>query len=220
MFPLYVAASGGAVDAPAGYEQQVRKPVQIAPCRLADRLGAAQGHEGALGAPAHRAREVGRSGGAAAAGQDELLERRELAIPFLDRVFQAFYLLVLQKRVPGNGELAAEVEQVVLHLLEHGPHLRGNFFRKNQSDTAVQLVDVAEGGDARAVLRHPGAVAKPGFARVPGARGDLREAVAHQEFLFTSLSTSPFASRVRSRSPALASRASRSTVPSAPYVML
>src|SRR5262245_22306731 len=97
VFPLYVPASGGAVEAPSGDKQQVRKPVEIAPGSVADRLGAAERHERALGAPAHRARKVRRRRSAAAAWKDELLERREAGIPALDLRLERFHLAVLEK---------------------------------------------------------------------------------------------------------------------------
>src|SRR4030095_16731164 len=91
--------------------------------------------------------------------------------------------------------------------------------RKQHAERRVQLVDVAQRGDARVVLRHARAVAEAGLALVAGARGDLGEAMTHQLF-FTSLSISPLASRVRTRSPGRTVDASRTTHPRAVVVML
>src|SRR5262247_603137 len=109
VFPLYVAASGRAVEAATGDEQEVRQPVEIAPGSLADRLRAPEGHESTLGATAYRACEVRRSGSAAAAWKDELLEGREAGIPALDLRLERYHLAVLEKRMPRNGKLAAQV---------------------------------------------------------------------------------------------------------------
>jgi hypothetical protein len=180
------------------------------------RLAPAEGDQGALGAPTDGAREVRRRGGAAAAGEDEFLERRQGTVPSIELYLQRLDLGILEERVTRNRKLSAEVEQIVLHLLQQRSHVGRNFLREHQADGTVQLVDVAERGDARAVLRHPGTVAQAGLAGVAGAGGDLREAMAHQEVRFASLSTSPCARRVRNGSPGVTSAASRSTAPFAP----
>jgi hypothetical protein len=79
--PLHVATPGSAVQVSAGYEQQVREPVEVAPREIAYRLVPAERDQGALGAPAHGAGKVRRRRGAAAAGEDELLQRWKLGIP-------------------------------------------------------------------------------------------------------------------------------------------
>jgi hypothetical protein len=58
--------------------------------------------------------------------------------------------------------------------------------------------------------KHRIGIAQPGLAAIAGARGDLGQAMTHQDGFFASLSTSPCARRVRRRSPAFTSRASRS----------
>src|SRR6185503_15252651 len=100
--PLYVTAARAAIERPAGNEQQVRQAVQVAPGRVADRLAAAERHQGPFGAPADRAREVRRSRGAAAPWQDELLERCKLSVPALDMSLERLDLGILEERVPGN----------------------------------------------------------------------------------------------------------------------
>jgi hypothetical protein len=79
-----------------------------------------------------------------------------------------------------DAQLASQVEKIVLHLLEHRSDLRRNLLGEQHADRAIQLVDLAERGDARAVLSDPRAVPEAGLAGVAGAGGDLRQAVSHQ----------------------------------------
>src|SRR5262245_36974628 len=105
VFPLHVGASGRAVQAPASDEQKVGKPVEVAPRGIADRLAPAERYQGALGAPAHRAREVRGGGGPAAARQDELLERRQGAVPCIELCLERLDLGFLEEGVSRNGKL-------------------------------------------------------------------------------------------------------------------
>src|SRR5574341_539505 len=105
-----------------------------------------------------------------------------------------------------DAQLAAQVEKVVLNFDQRLAHLGGQLLGEQHPERGIQLVDLAEGGDARVVLRHARAVAEAGLAGVAGARGDLREAVAHQRF-FTSLSMRPCAKAVVMRSPSRTARA-------------
>src|SRR5687767_303737 len=213
MAPLHVADFRGAVQYPAGDEQQVRQAVQVLPRRRAHGLGAPQGHYAALGAPAHRAREVRRRRGARSARQDEFLERLEVFVPLRDLPLEKLDPLGLEHGVAGDAELPAQVEEVVLHLAERGAHFLRRLFREQQAERGIELIDVAQRSDARIVFRHARAVAQAGVARVAGARRDLREAMAHQEVFFTSLATRPLASVVVMRSPSRNSPALRSTLP-------
>src|SRR5688572_20488847 len=189
--PLRIAAAGGAVEDAAGHEQKVGEPIEVAARGIADRLAPPERYQRPFRAPAYGARKMGGRGGAAAARKDELLERGELAVPALQRGIERIHLRLAQNRVPRDAELAAEVEKIVLHLFEHRAHFRRHLLREHQADGAVQLVDIAERGDASVVLGHALAVSEAGLAGVAGARGDLGQSVAHQERFFTSLSSSP-----------------------------
>ena len=118
-----------------------------------------------------------------------------------------------------NAELAAEIEEVVLHFAERGAQLAGYVLSKHDTEGAVQLVELAERGDARMILRHARPVAETGFAAVPGPCRDLRQPMAHQTFL-TSLTIEPSPSRVVMRSPGWTCAARRTTRPWASEVML
>src|SRR2546423_12315559 len=118
MAPLHVTAPGVAVQNARGDEKNVREPVEIASRRGAHLFLAAQSHHAALGTPADRAREVRGRRGARAARQDELLQRRERAVPMFEALFQTLNLRFAEKRMAGNADLAAEVEEIVLHVRE------------------------------------------------------------------------------------------------------
>jgi hypothetical protein len=122
---------------------------------------------------------VRRGCGAAAARQNELLEGGQGAVPSFQGCLQFFHVFFGQQGVSRDGQFAAKIEQIVLDLLQHRSPVVRDLLREHDADGAVQLVDVAERRDARAVLRHAGAVAQARLAGVAGAGGDLREAVAH-----------------------------------------
>jgi len=133
----------------------------------------------ALGAPAHRAADVRQRRRAAAAGQDELGQPRQVRVVVGQPRIEPCHLRVLEHRVAGNAQLAAEVEQVVLDVGQIRAHVVGQLLRQQHADGRVQLVDIAHRRHAQAVLARSAAVAETGGAVVAGAGGDLREAVAH-----------------------------------------
>ena len=77
-------------------------------------------------------------------------------------------------RVARDADLAAEVEQVVLDLQQRRAHGPGELLREQQAEGGIELVDVAERLDARAVLAHARPVTQAGLAGVAGAGGDFR----------------------------------------------
>jgi hypothetical protein len=137
----------------------------------------------------------------------------------LDLIVEKRDALRLQERVAGDAQLAAEVKQVMLHVEQRAAQLLRQLLGKHQPEDRIELVHLAEGGDARVVLAHARAVAEACFAGIAGARGDLAEAMAHYFFL-TSLSIMPSASLVVMRSPGRTAAALRRTLPDALYVML
>ncbi|MNN08007.1 hypothetical protein D3C81_1208500 [compost metagenome] len=66
---------------------------------------------------------------------------------------------------------------------QRGTHVVGKRLGQQHPDVAVQFVDIADGGDAQAVLAGAGAVAQAGGAGVAGAGGNLGQAVAHAGLL-------------------------------------
>jgi hypothetical protein len=118
-------------------------------------------------------------GGARAGGEDELLERREVGVEGFGVRLEPRHLRVGHDGMAGNRHLAAEIEEIVLHVDEHGAHRRGHVFGEQHAEHRIELVHLAQRGDAGAVLRDARAVGEAGLARVAGARRDLREAMAH-----------------------------------------
>src|SRR5258708_4452734 len=164
-------------------------------------------------------------GGAAAAGQDDLLERRQIGVPGFDRRLEARDLLVADHRVARDADLAAEIEEIVLHVIQQLGHLGRQLLCGEHAERAIQLVQVAERAHAQAVLRDARAVAQAGLAAIAGARRDLRQAMRHardyrSSRFFTLLCREPCARVVNRRSPSRAWDASRSTSPAALRVML
>src|SRR5207253_8130953 len=80
MAPLHVAAPGVAIENPRGDEQQIGQAIQESARVRADFVFLSERDHAALGAPAHRAREVRAGRGACAAREDELLERRQICV--------------------------------------------------------------------------------------------------------------------------------------------
>jgi hypothetical protein len=78
-----------------------------------------------------------------------------------------------------NRQLAAQIEQLVLHLHQQFAHGGRQLFTQQHADVGVQLVNIAHGVHAQAVFGHARVVAQPGGAVVAGARCDLRESVGH-----------------------------------------
>src|SRR6185369_16913231 len=113
-----------------------------------------------FGAPADGAGKVRARRGARAAGQDELLQGREARVPPLDQRVKARDLGAFQQRVPRDAELAAEVEEVLLHLRESRADVLRHVFGEHQAERGVELVDVAERLNAGVVLGYARAVAE------------------------------------------------------------
>jgi hypothetical protein len=90
--------------------------------------------------------------------------------------------LGLEQIEPRDRQLAAQVEQLVLHVHEQFAHRGGQRLAQQQPQVRVEFVDLPDGGDAQAVLADAGVVTQPGAAVVARARGDLREALAHVSF--------------------------------------
>ena len=82
--------------------------------------------------------------------------------------------------MPGNAQLPAEIEQIVLHLGQAAAHgLRKRRDGEHHADRAVGLIDAAVSLDAQTLLGDARAVAQAGAAVVAGPGIDLAQAVAH-----------------------------------------
>src|SRR5262245_9901188 len=119
-------------------------------------------------------------GSPGSARQDELLQRRKFAVERLEQALEALDRHLGDDRVAGDGDLAAEIEKVVLHADERVAHLAGQLLREQHAERRVQLIDLAERSDARARLRDARAVAEAGLTRIAGTGRDLGEAMTHR----------------------------------------
>src|SRR6266545_1450150 len=111
-------------DPPAEHEEEIAQPVEVAQRPLRDRLHARERQQVALGTPAHRAGLVQEAVHAAAAGQDERLEGFEVLLTFIHDVLELRHFALAHPEhtvidgVGRRGQLAAEVEELVLDLLQ------------------------------------------------------------------------------------------------------
>ena len=126
---------------------------------------------------------MGLGGGACACRQDEFLQARQLRVVVRQRLVELQQGAVLQQRKARHGELAAEVEELVLDVDQQLAHLGRQWFAQQQAEVRVELVHVAHGVRAAAVFGYPGVVAQAGAAVVAGAGGNLREAITHEKLL-------------------------------------
>jgi hypothetical protein len=122
---------------------------------------------------------MGQRRAARARRQDELGQARQLGVVVRQRSVQPGHGLVLEQGVAGDGELAAQVEQLVLDDDQQLAHIGRQRLGQQHAQVGVELVHIAHRGDAPVVLGHALAVAQPGGAIVAGAGGDLRESVCH-----------------------------------------
>jgi len=76
LVPEYVRLPRHAIQLAREHEQQVGKAIQILARRLANHVGLRKVHDRPFGAPTDSAPHVGKTGGTAAPGQDEFLQRR------------------------------------------------------------------------------------------------------------------------------------------------
>ena len=75
----------------------------------------------------------------------------------------------------GHADVGADVEELVLHALEHRAQRVRERRSEREADLGVQLVDRSVRGDQGIALRGPRAVAERGLAEVTAARVDPRQ---------------------------------------------
>ncbi len=122
---------------------------------------------------------MGLGRGAAAGRQDEFLQPGQLRVVVGQRFIKLQQGVVLEQFIAGNGQLATEVEQLVLHIDQQFAHVVGQGLAQQQADVGIELVHIAHGVRAAAVLGDARVVAQARAAVVSGARGDLCQTVAH-----------------------------------------
>src|SRR5262245_35612126 len=116
---------------------------------------------------------------AGAARQDEFLERRKLTVELVERALEACDLARRHALATGNAEITAQIKKVILDVCQHFMHRLRQPLHEQYAQRRIELVDLAENGDAGAVFRYAHAVTEPGFACVARPRRDLRESVSH-----------------------------------------
>ena len=128
--------------------------------------------ERALGAPAYGARDMRKRRAAGPARQDEFLQRRKIRIERFDGGFEALHVRIGDGRETRDGELAPQVEEIVLDGGQEVADRGGKIFGEQQPQRRIELVDVADRCDPRRVLGHAGSVAQSGRPGVSGLGDD------------------------------------------------
>ena len=177
--PQHIPAPRRAVEHAPEHEQQIRETIEILARAVVDSFGLRQRHQRTFGAAADGAGMVGARGGAGAAGEDEILERFQIGVVVVDGFFQLFHLLRGHHAHAGNADFATQVEQIVLHAGEERADIGRQFFREQQTNRGVGLVDFANRVDARIAFRDAAAVAQACLTSIAGAGVDLRDAMSH-----------------------------------------
>ncbi|MPM98871.1 hypothetical protein SDC9_146061 [bioreactor metagenome] len=133
---------------------------------------------------------MGLRGSTRAGRQDELLQARQLRVVVGQRVVELQQRIVLEQLIARHGQLAAQVEQLVLDVDQQVAHILGHWLAQQQADMRVQFIHIAHGMRAAAVLGNAGVVSQAGGSVISGAGGDLREAIAHGSSLVKAASFS------------------------------
>jgi hypothetical protein len=111
--------------------------------------------------------------------EDEFLQPRQRRVVVSERFVEPRHRLDLEQRIAGNRQLAAEVEELVLDDDEQLADVVGQGLGEEHAERRVELVDIAERGDAQMALGDAAAVAEAGRAVVAGPRRDLGQAIRH-----------------------------------------
>ena len=129
----------------------------------------------------HTARARCRAAPAAAARQDEVAQRRQLAVELIDPAFEPRHMRLANRRLLDSrgdlvrrvGQPRADGEQVALHGDAHLVEVRFESGGPGHADAGLQFVHLAVGGDPEVGLADPRAVEEAGFAGIAGLRIDL-----------------------------------------------
>ena len=158
------------IERPRQHKEKITQPVQIAGAVLL--FGVPQAP---LRAAAYASTDVRVRCAGAPARQDELGQRRQGAVHRLGVLFEKFS--GWRRYLPERGQMCAEIEQLLLNLLQRRIEIRIVKVADQHAEVAVELVDVTHRREDRLVLRQLRAVCKARFAAVALARGDFRDAV-------------------------------------------
>ena len=154
MIPEHVPAAGVPVGHPTDYEQQIRQAIQVLARSHAYLLVPGKGDNAALGAATDGARKLRAGGGTCAAGQDELLQRREIGVESFQQTFELADLLVADRLAPRNADLSSQIKQVVLDGDKSFADRHREVLSQKESHSRVQFIYVAKSHDACAFLLH------------------------------------------------------------------
>src|SRR5258708_40053727 len=114
-----------------------------------------------------------------AGGEDEFLEAGQRGVEPVEQCLEPLHLAFGHGGAAWNRDVPAQIEQIVLDILENRAYFFGNLLGEQHADRRIELVDLAQRDDARAVLARSRTVAEARFAGIAGTGVDLREAVAH-----------------------------------------
>ena len=171
--PVHVVAAVHAVEHARQHEQQVAQTIQVLARRVFQRLGLAQRDNGAFGAARHGAADMRQRRRARAGRQDEFGQARQLGVVGFEGAVEQRDGFGLEQFIARNRQLAAEVEQLVLHFDQQLANARRHVFAQQHADVRIQLVNVAHRVDPQAVLGNTRVVAQAGGAVVAGPGRDL-----------------------------------------------
>ena len=166
--PVNLSGAGAREDA-CRHEEVVGQAVDVPAARLVHRLVPSQDDQTAFGAAAYGARDVPGAGAGAAAGQDELLERRQTGVEGIESGFERLDSSLVDDRGAGHRKLGPDVEQRVLHVDEGFANGVRQRVGEDHPEIGVQLVEIPHRRDPRGVLGQTAAVGEPGRAVVAGA---------------------------------------------------
>ena len=114
------------------------------------------------------------TGGASPGGQDEFLQRLQIAVEALDRGLEPLDVRVAHRVVARDRQLAAQIEQIVLHIGQAVGDRWRQILGAEHAQVRIELVDRTDGVDARRILGHARTVAQPRRSGIAGPSDDFR----------------------------------------------
>src|SRR5439155_26133223 len=125
------------------------------------------------------ARELGLACAARPAGEDQFLQRRHHGVELVEQRLEPLNLASGHRRTSRNLDVPAQIEQIVLDVLENRAYFFGDLLGEQHADRGIELVDLSERDDARAVLARPRTVAEARFAGCAGTGVNMGAAVTN-----------------------------------------
>src|SRR3546814_15913951 len=96
----------------------------------------------------HRAGDMATCAGLATARQDEILQRRQVFVERIEVMFEPVDIGIVARRMAGDAEFAAEVEQLVLDRHPHCADSVRQLPGQDQADSRIRLLSGHLGGPA------------------------------------------------------------------------